>query len=224
MTISKGGNFMNSPEEITLFSNIKKEEIERMRVCFQTREINFKPGETIMEYSSAMVKVGIIQEGQAILFCSESDGTQYMIEELSRDSVFGEPFLLPEESSHYYITAKTPVKVLFIDYQHIIKRCPNACDHHSQLVSNLLQLMAHKSGRQTDRIYILSRSTTRKKLLAYLTALSSEKKSLSITIPMSYTDLALYLCADRSAMVRELKNLCDQGILSKDGRNIQILQ
>ena len=83
--------------------------------------------------------------------------------------------------------------------------------------------MAHKSGQQTDRIYLLSRSTTRKKLLAYLTALASEKGSSCFTLPMSYTDLALYLSVDRSAMMRELKNLCNQNILTKNGRSIQLL-
>lgn len=213
---------MTRTEDITLFTGILPEEIEKMGVCFQTREINFKSGETIMAYSTTMVKVGVVLEGQAVLCCSESDGTEYLIEELFKDSVFGEPFLLPADSRHYYIMARTAVRVLFIDYQHVIKRCPNACHHHSQLVSNLLQLMAHKSGHQTDRIYLLSRSTTRKKLLAYLTSLASEKGSSCFTLPMSYTDLALYLSVDRSAMMRELKNLCDQNILTKNGRSIQL--
>ena len=62
-------------------------------------------------------------------------------------------------------------KVLFIDYEHVIKRCENACHHHSQMVSNLLQMTALRSRQQTDRIYMLSRSSTRKKLIAYLHSL-----------------------------------------------------
>lgn len=51
---------------------------------------------------------------------------------------------------------------MFIDYEHVIKRCENACHHHSQMVSNLLQMIALRSRQQTDRIYMLSRSSTRK--------------------------------------------------------------
>ena len=43
-----------------------------------------------------------------------------MIDNLKKDSVFGEPFLLPEESQHYYVCAKSETRVLFIAYEHVI--------------------------------------------------------------------------------------------------------
>ena len=106
----------------------------------------FQNGETIMEYSSSMKKIGLIQEGRAVLYCCDEDGNEYVIDELNRDSVFGEPFLLPSDSQHYYVCATTVTKVLFIDYEHVIKRCENACHHHSQMVSNLLQMTASVPG------------------------------------------------------------------------------
>ena len=59
--------------------------------------------------------------------------------------------------------ATMQTKVLFIDYEHVIKRCENACHHHSQMVSNLLQMIALRSRQQTDRIYMLSRIQHQKK-------------------------------------------------------------
>ena len=210
-------------EHITLFTDILPEEQERMRVCFKVREKVFQNGETIMEYSSSMKKIGLIQEGRAVLYCCDEDGNEYVIDELNRDSVFGEPFLLPSDSQHYYVCATTVTKVLFIDYEHVIKRCENACHHHSQMVSNLLQLIAVQSRQQTERIYMLSRSSTRKKILSYLNALSAERHSRILTLPMSYTALAQYLSVDRSAMTRELKSLEEEEILEKKGKQIILL-
>ena len=34
----------------------------------------FQNGETIMEYSSSMKKIGLIQEGRAVLYCCDEDG------------------------------------------------------------------------------------------------------------------------------------------------------
>ena len=90
-------------EHITLFTDILPEEQERMRVCFKVREAVFQNGETIMEYSSSMKKIGLIQEGRAVLYCCDEDGNEYVIDELNKDSVFGEPFLLPSDSQHYYV-------------------------------------------------------------------------------------------------------------------------
>ena len=54
-------------EHITLFTDIMPEEQERIRVCFKVREEIFQNGETIMEYSSSMKKIGLIQDGRALL-------------------------------------------------------------------------------------------------------------------------------------------------------------
>ena len=158
-----------------------------MRVCFQAREILYKNNEIIMEYSDSMTKIGLIIEGQATLYCCDIDGTEYIMDELHTGNVFGEPFLLPGDSLHYYVRSRSRTRVMFIDYQHVIKRCSNACSHHSQLISNLLQ-MTHTAA-----------------------------------LSMSYTDLAQYLSVDRSAMMRELKNLCEEQIIAREGRIIHIL-
>ena len=210
-------------EHITLFTDIMPEEQERIRVCFKVREEIFQNGETIMEYSSSMKKIGLIQDGRAVLYCCDEDGNEYVIDELNQDSVFGEPFLLPSDAQHYYACATMLTKVLFIDYEHVIKRCENACHHHSQMVSNLLQMIALRSRQQTDRIYMLSRSSTRKKLMAYLHSLAAEKGTKKYKIPMSYTALAQYLSVDRSAMMREIKNLMEMGVLRREGRNVELL-
>ena len=39
---------------------------------------------------------------------------------------------------------------------------------------------------------------------------------------MSYTSMAEYLSVDRSAMMRELKMLSDEGIIEKDGKKLRI--
>ena len=211
-------------EHITLFTDILPEEQERMRVCFHAREIIFKNGEMIMEYSSSMKKIGLILYGRAVLYCCDSEGNQDMIDELKKDAVFGEAFLLPTDSQHYYVCAAEETKVMFIDYEHVIKRCENACHHHSQMVSNLLQMTALRSRQQTDRIYMLSRSSTRKKLIAYLHSLAAEKNAGKFKLPMSYTALAQYLSVDRSAMMREIKNLSDEGVIRRNGRNVELLK
>ena len=208
--------------ELSLFTDILPEDRERMRICFDVQAAVFAPGEILMTFAHQMKKVGLIEKGRAFLCCLDPEGNEYILEELHKDSVFGEPFLLPDDTLQYYVKAKSATQVIFIDYFHIIKRCPNACHHHSQLVSNLLQMIALKSSQLNNRIYMLSRSTIQKKLLAYLSGLMASQHTKSVTIPMSYTDLAQYLSTDRSALMREIKNLCDRGFLQKEGRCITL--
>ena len=74
---------------VTLFSYITPEEQERMRICFDMHEAVYRNNETVMEYASSMKKIGLILEGQAVLYCIDEDGNQYMIDNLKKDSVFG---------------------------------------------------------------------------------------------------------------------------------------
>ena len=197
-------------EKVTLFSHILPEEQERMWVCFQMREIVYENNEIIMEYTNTMKKIGLIAEGQASLYGSDAEGNQYLMDELKKDDVFGEPLLLPEMSQHYYVCAKAKTR-------------ENACKFHSQMVSNLLQMIAMRASQQANRIYVLSRNSTRKKIMAYLNEVGGGKKKQVFTLPVSYTTLAEYLCVDRSAMMREFKNLSEEGVLLREGKNIRIL-
>ncbi len=57
----------------------------------------------------------------------------------------------------------------------------------------------------------------------YYVCAAAEKNTGKFKLPMSYTALAQYLSVDRSAMMREIKNLTDEGVLRRDGRNVELL-
>lgn len=210
-------------DKTSLFSNIIPKEKEAMCFCMNAQQNTYRTDEMIMDYSENLQKVGIILKGRAILYYCDLEGNEYIIEELPCDSVFGEPFLLPIGSQHYYVIAVEETVAMFIGYQHIIKRCAKACSYHSQLISNLFQMSAQKSRNQANRIYILSRSSTREKILAYFDILSQQKQSREFQLPMNYTKLAEYLCADRSSMMREMKKLTNENIIGRSGHFIRLL-
>ena len=54
--------------------------------------------------------------------------------------------------------------------------------------------------------------------MAYLNEVGGGKKKQVFTLPVSYTTLAEYLCVDRSAMMREFKNLSEEGVLFREGK------
>ena len=49
------------------------------------------------------------------------------------------------------------------------------------------------------------------------------ESSRALSLPFSLTDLADYLSVDRSAMMRELKSLKDDGFIEKNGNTITLL-
>ena len=73
------------------------------------------------------------------------------------------------------------------------------------------------------RIELLTKRSTRDKILGYFTMLSSRNLSKSFSLPFSLTDLADYLSVDRSAMMREIKLLKEDGFIEKNGNKITLI-
>ena len=73
------------------------------------------------------------------------------------------------------------------------------------------------------RTEMLTHKSVRDKLLFYFNNLSSEEKKKKFNLPFSYTDLADYLVLDRSAMMRELSKMDNEGIIKKEGKTITLL-
>lgn len=209
--------------DLTLFTGIDESSIKDMSVCFGTITKTFQPKETIMAYSDHLEKIGILLEGSAYLYTLDFEGRCNILEYFQPDDVFGEIFTLPIREQGYFIEAESTCTVLFIQYEHLVKRCENACLHHSQLVSNLFQLTAKKTQQQTLHLNILSQRNMRSKLLMYFSYLQKLQLKNPIQLPMSYTSLANYLCVDRSAMMRELKQMKLAGLISTEGTKVTIL-
>ena len=85
--------------------------------------------------------------------------------------------------------------------------------------------MAAGQIRQLSRrVEVLSQRSIREKLLCYFTTQSHSCGSRSFTIPFTLSMLADYISTDRSAMMRELRKLREEGIVRMEGRKVELLR
>ena len=89
--------------------------------------------------------------------------------------------------------------------------------------NNLSELFLDEIIRLNLRVELLTKRNTRDKLLSYFDILSKSSMRKTFTLPYNYTDLADFLSVDRSAMMRELKLLIDEGFVEKNGSKITLL-
>ena len=64
----------------------------------------------------------------------------------------------------------------------------------------------------------------KEKLLSYLENLSIENNSKTIEIPISLSELADYLVIDRTAMMKQLKKMQEEKIITKNKNKITLLK
>ena len=207
-----------------LFQDISYQEYQQMIACFHTVQRNYRADEVIYDFSApASDAVGVVERGQAALIRIDEEGVATVLEDLGPGGVFGRSLAFSASSrDSLEVICRAPCDVLFIDYSQILKRCENACTHHSLLVQNMLRLISDKAQALSERVDVLSRRSIREKLLCYFRQLSEKEGSETFQLPFSLSMLADYIATDRSAMMRELKRLREEHILLSEGRRITL--
>lgn len=210
-------------ERSPLFQGISYDSYLAMVDCFHARTRTYQTGEIILSFGEENQAVGIIEEGTATLMRIDAEGTSTILEVLEAGGVFGETIAfsgIGEDS--LMVVCRKDCRVLFIDYEHLVKRCEKACTHHSVLVQNMLRLIADKAMALGERVEVLSQRSIRDKLLAYFSIRAFHSGGGPFELPFSLSALAEYISTDRSAMMRELKRLREEGRVEMDGRRVTL--
>jgi DNA-binding transcriptional ArsR family regulator len=121
------------------------------------------------------------------------------------------------------VISSTESELLFIDCRKLAAPCSKACDFHSRLIQNMLNIISKKNVSLTQKIEFLSKRTTREKLLAYLSAEAKKAGSNRFSISFNRQELADYLFVERSAMSAELSKLRDDGILKYHKNQFELM-
>ena len=211
-------------EKSPLFEDISYEEYQQMLTCFQAVQKSYRPDEVIYDFAApANDAVGVVERGEVSLIRIDQDGVATVLEELGSGGVFGRSLAFSTSGrDSLEVVRRTSCDVLFIDYAQILKRCERACTHHSLLVQNMLRLISDKAQALSERVDVLSRRSIREKLLCYFHQLAEKAGSDTFQLPFSLSMLADYIATDRSAMMRELKRLKEEGALRTEGRRVTL--
>ena len=204
-----------------LFFNIKYSNKLKLLRFFEADIICVKKNTTV----SSMIKnkkiIASVIFGKLQVIKQDYNGNRTLIDELIENDVFGS-IMQTIYGDEYDIVAKEDSKVFIIDFNNAIN-VNNNTEYYNQFLKNLLQIMSKKILDNNERIEILTNKSIRNKLLAYFKMMYKKNNSKVIYLPFSLTDLADYLCVDRSAMSRELKNLKDEGFIEIKNKKIKLL-
>lgn len=190
--------------------------------CSKVQIKKFNKGETITTFLVNRNQFCVLISGSADLVRYDYNGNRIVTERFSKNSIFGEIFYHINTNSEFVVEAKEKSEVLLFSYDDINEKCKANCPFHEQLKSFFPNLVISKITELTSRIELLSRRTTRDKLLGYFNLLSKQHGK-SFTLPFSITELANYLVVDRSSMTRELSILKKDEFIKQERNKITLL-
>lgn len=197
-----------------LFDGIDRSDIPALLTCLGASVRRIRKNQYILTEGEPAKLVGVLLSGSSAVINQDIYGNRSIISQILPGELFGESFacsgtpVLPVS-----VVANEDCEVMLIDCRRITTSCSNACGFHNQMIYNLLQSVAMRNLEFHQKLQIVSKRTTRDKLMAYLLSEAKRCGSKSFTIPFDRQELADYLGVERSAMSAELSKLQKDGIL-----------
>ncbi|MGF7017875.1 CRP-like cAMP-binding protein [Lachnospiraceae bacterium PF1-21] len=201
-------------EKSMLFSGIAANNFNAVLGCVGARIQAFAKGEYISLSSGQLRAVGLVLKGRVLLLKEDVYGNRNILNTLEIGEVFGESFVC---GGAYTLTisiqAAEETEVLFLSFDRVMHVCPNACEFHNQLITNMVTMIARKNLSLLEKLEVTTRHSLREKILAYLSQLAQRQGNTTVTSPMGRMELADFLGVNRSALTRELSNMQDEEII-----------
>lgn len=211
---------VNSP----IFAGISDHELQCMRHCFDMHDQHYQSEDIIYEFSDNQDNLGILVKGSALIERIDEQGNCSILEHLTDGSVFGEKLMFANiMDDRIAVICEKPCLVWFIRGSQLTKRCSNACAYHQQMLENMFHLVTKKATALSARVEILSRRSIREKLLCYFRMQASQTDGHTFQLPFSLSALADYISTDRSAMMRELKKMRLENLVSINGKIVTLM-
>lgn len=197
-----------------LFAGIEKKSLDRLLACLDARWVQSEKGAYLLQVGDKP-RLGVLLSGQAQIIREDFWGNRSVLAQIGPGELFGEAFCFAGVTSlPLSVQAQTATRQLFLAGEKLLNPCERPCPFHTQLIRQMIAVLAGKNVMLTGKIAHMSGKTTRDKLLSYLSAQADLAGSPAFTIPFDRQGLADYLAVDRSAMSAVLSQMRDQGLIA----------
>lgn len=203
-----------------MFENINEQDIKKIINKLDGRKMTFRKGTTVMSNISNINEIGLISRGSCDLLKYDLNGNITILDSLKENEIFGSLFSASTEYSSVITTSES--EIIYFNINTILDKCIKKENHSDKLIYNMMMFLNKKITDLNNRIEILTKRTTREKIMKYFENECNKKASTHFYLNISYTHLADFLSVDRSAMTREIKHLKEEGFIEIIGKKITI--
>lgn len=207
-----------------LFEGVAPQDRSAMLSCLGAKEMDVSRNQVIFSEGDPATFVGIVVSGGVQLVRDDFYGNRSIVAYAGPGELFGESFACAGVKAFpISAVAVEDGRIILIDSRRITTTCCNACSFHSQMIYNMLKVVATNNLALNQKIEITSKRTTREKIMAYLLHQAKLHGSNSFTIPYDRQALADYLEVERSAMSAEISKLKKDGVIDCHRSSFRLL-
>lgn len=216
--------FFDVLSRCSLFEGIDPSDYSVMLECLGARVMGFGKGQEIFSEGDEAVYIGIVLSGAVQIVKEDYYGNRSIVDRMEPGELFGESFACADGGPlPVNVVAAESCEIMLLGSRRISTSCSKACGFHSKLIYNLLKIVSRRNLVFNRKLEILSKRTTREKLMTYLMYEAKRQGRQEFSIPFDRQALADYLGVERSAMSAELSRLQRDGVLTTDRNHFCLL-
>ena len=200
------------------FWGLTKEQITHMSEAGMLSVREFGKRQVLMNQDDDRDLIGIMLKGDAFLESMNMEGQRRILDYFQEKESFVRKCFPEMERGVCYVISRCRCQVAFINE----RKLTSNDDFHETRAQILEEILMRAPRRAMMHADVLCQRSLRQKLLVYFGYLSRSGGRPFFDLPFSYTDCADYLAVDRSAMMRELGRMKDEGIVTVDGRRLRL--
>ena len=208
--------YLHALQQCPLFAGIEDNDLLSMlNNCIGATPISYKKGEFILAEGEPVREIGILLAGRIELSQTDFYGNRNLLAVVHEGELFAESFACAEVShSPLDAVAAEDSAVLLLRMGRLLHTCHHACGHHAEIILRLVRVLAAKNVTLRQKFSVISKRSTREKLLTYLHLQAGVCGKTEFDIPFDRQGLADYLGVDRSGLSSALGKLSREGVLS----------
>ena len=209
-------------EESPVFKGIEPDSLKKILDCMAMKRVSYKKDEIIMNAGDKADYVYVLLKGNVRAVTHDFDGFESIVWEISSPMTFNDSCVFAglDYSGLKYL-AVSDCEMLLIDSEKIKTQCLQKCSDHIQLIMNLLHFISIKAIICAYKVDILSKPSTRRKILCFFDHYRNGAKKF--TIPYNRNEMALFLCVDRTGLSKELMKMKNEGLILYKRNEFEIL-
>ena len=198
-----------------LFRGLPEEALREFLSGPFCRVKRYGAAENVFMAGDAVSGLGLVVSGKLRIQREGFGGDVVIVGEIEAGDTFAEAFVCAgAETMPVSVWTVGESEILFVDFAALLSEKRERGDGvHFGIIRNMLRIAARKLLFLSRRIEILSKPTTREKLISYLEEFVKQSGREDFSIPLNRQELADFLAVDRSALSREMGRMEKDGVL-----------
>lgn len=168
---------------------------------------------------------GLILVGKVNIQYVDDNDSYRIMDILEPGDLFGVDLMCTRSRvAPYHAVTAQMTRILVFPMSMILNPDGPLADYHVPLLIRLLQMIGDENIRKEYRLAILCQRGMRDRIMTFLTMRADRNGSNSFSVPFSRSEMASYMCVNRTSLSHELSLMEQEGILRFEKNRFTLLK